>query len=51
MEVLVKCRSCDYQGKVFSLRPGKKNSGKGDKGAAVTGVPCPKCGKHKLKRI
>lgn len=39
----VLCRSCNWFGQVTMSKHRNK-------GASVTGVPCPKCGKHKLRR-
>jgi len=46
--VSVKCRGCGWAGPV-SLVPGSGKH-KRSKKPAATGVPCPKCGKHMLRR-
>ena len=55
--IKAECRLCEFVGEV-NLRPAKKKAvGRyrraqtlGDRGAAITGVPCPKCNSHKLRR-
>lgn len=46
MTATVECRVCQYAGSVVIS---KRNWPK--RRPAVTGVPCPKCGKHKLRKI
>lgn len=52
MQANVKCRQCGWTGwyqvrtRRSDQRPGQKQ-----KRPAVTGVPCPGCGEHTLRRV
>ena len=44
-QVNARCRNCGWRGHL-KVRPRWKSQ----KGGSITGVPCKKCGQHKLER-